>query len=63
MKDERKDLAETFDKLSPENKSILLAYVHIAYAAQEGTRRTILKAIDPRYASRNPVPMGEAANG
>jgi hypothetical protein len=75
MDEERKELLETFRRLDPANRADLLAHVRVAYAAQENTKRQYglmgpdtplfngLAAHSPVYASREPVPMGDAVNG
>jgi hypothetical protein len=39
MDKERKELLETFRRLDQENREDLLAYIRVAYAAQENTKR------------------------
>jgi hypothetical protein len=43
MKDDEKDLLETFGKLTPENRASLLAFAHVTREAQENTRRAMEK--------------------
>jgi hypothetical protein len=39
METEKRKLLDVFRKLDPENRAELLAYVQVAYAAQEHTKR------------------------
>jgi len=39
MENDRKKLAEIFEKLDPENRADVLAHVRVAYATQEHTKK------------------------
>jgi hypothetical protein len=62
MDADRIELLDTFGKLDPENRTDILAYARVAYAAQERTKKKVLEIItrSPVYADRNPAPMGAA---
>lgn len=63
MDEEKKRLLETFQKLDPENKELVLSNVQTYYLAQENTKRRILNAINgnnPQYADHNHTPIGAA---
>ena len=41
MSKEKEELLEAFEKLGPDNRANVLAYVRVAYTAQEATKKAL----------------------
>jgi hypothetical protein len=65
MDEEEKKLLESYNRLSRKSRLLALAQI-IGQAEMEEIAREIARGkavLDPFYADRNPVPIGEAVNG
>jgi hypothetical protein len=65
MNEEEKRLLEGYQKLSRRSQLLALAVIMGGAEMEENARKIAQgkAASGPRYASREPVPMGEAVNG
>ena len=69
MDEDKKELLDTFQKMDHENRVNLLAYIRVAYSAQENTKKQYQKALkaleagDLTYIIPDAGPVMGATNG
>jgi hypothetical protein len=64
MIDQEKELIDLFRKMDRETRDMYLSHGRIAVIAERAGEKAVLDRLNrPEYASREPVPMGEAVNG
>jgi hypothetical protein len=63
LETQEKELLEGYRKLKPGSKIMIKTILNTAVLAQEAALHGNLIHSSPVYLDRQPVPMGEAANG